>query len=145
MALVHVGSVNSGDTGADGSDATVDLSGLSLQEGDVVLGVSSFKGTSDLLMAMTTADYTTLADLYADGTNDTNLGVFRKVMGATPDASAVFANPGSGAGDHLSALVDVWRGGDTTAPEDATSVTATAIGSAIPNPGAITKIGRAHV
>lgn len=111
-----------------------------IAENDVVY-VSAMSTTlfgSDLNMAMVTTGYTELADLYANDAQDTNFGVFRKRMGATPDSTAVVDYVGSVFSDNLDAVEHVLIGVDTTTSEDATTTTATGIDSGTPNPPSIT-------
>lgn len=80
----------------------------------------------DQNMAMITAGYTELADIFADSTNDTNFGVYRKIMGSTPDSTAQCDGLG-GVDAAVAAVEHVWTGADQTTPEDATTTTATGI------------------
>src|SRR3990167_4835602 len=86
-----------------------------IAENDVVfIGYTIGNSTVDRDMAMTTASYTELADLYANDSTDTNFGVFRKVMGATPDSTAVCT--GVDSSTIMAAVESVWTGVDTTTP-----------------------------
>ena len=78
-------------------------------EGDLVIVTTGFGGTANLDPGVTTAGYTEEADLYGnDQTDDANLSVDWKIMGAVPDTtvtclgSTVSTN---GAG----CVVHVWR------------------------------------
>jgi hypothetical protein len=78
-------------------------------------------------------------DLFADDSNDTNLQVSYKFMGATPDASVTLPAPAStvqGMTVHVLAL----RGVDQTTPRDVTPTTATGINGGRPNAPAITPV-----
>lgn len=134
MAITLRGTASAENTSGD---LTVTLPGGTIED-DVVYAGYGEAATSDLDMAMTTSGYTELADLYADDSNDANLGVFRKVMGATPDSTAVFAEIGSAVVDE--GVVVVLIGVDTTTPEDAATTTATGINSAVANPPSITTV-----
>lgn len=103
---------------------------------DVVYVAYAFSGASDVNMAMITADYAELADLYVLDTLDTNLGVFRKVQGATPDTEAVCDSFG-GTANAIAGTVTVLIGVDTTTPEDATTTTDTNTSNPTPSPPAI--------
>src|SRR3990170_173432 len=73
------------------ADTTVSLTGISLQAGDLVI-VTAGIGDDDNVnhnVLINTAGYTEVADLFANDTDDTNLAVWWKIMGATPDASVV--------------------------------------------------------
>lgn len=118
MAVSFVGS-NTGETG-DGSDVVIDLSGLGLQEDDVVYvagGAAGFDASVVGRAAVNTSGYTDLENGYSGVANAAILS--RKVMGATPDSSVTCAG-GSGSGFNLGAayLVMAFRGVDTTTPED---------------------------
>lgn len=87
-------------------------------------------------MAVVTAGYTEVADLFADDTQECNLGVFWKVMGATPDTSVTVDGLG-GTDAAVAAVVMIFRGVNTTTPMDVTPTTATAINTMHPNPPSI--------
>lgn len=94
--------------------------------------------TADRTLGITTAGYTGIVDIYANGsTTDTNLSVFWKKMGGTPDTAVVLGQTFS-ANDAGAAIIEVWGGVDTTTPIDVTSVTATGTGTGRPDPGSIT-------
>lgn len=87
-------------------------------------------------IAMVTAGYTEVADLFSDDTFDANLAVFYKFMGATPDTTAVC--DGIGGTDAATAMVAlVFRGVDTGTPFDVTSTTATGLNTFSPDPPSI--------
>lgn len=136
MALSFVGS--GFNSNVSGADLTLTLP-VGIAEDDVVYVAAVTSGSVDATMAMTTSGYTKLCDLFANDTNDTNLGVFRKVMGASPDATAVVTGTGSGF-ITIGAVFHVWRGADTATPEDVATTTATGLNSATPNPPAITTV-----
>lgn len=120
--------------GESAAAVTVNLPGGTTTD-DVVIVGWSVESTSDLNLSLTTSGYTELADLYADDTDDTNLGVYRKIMGGTPDSTVVGPNVGNGS---KAMVVHVWTGADTTTPEDATTTTATGIDTQYPDPASIT-------
>lgn len=144
MAISFVGSAEA--SAADGGNATIDLTTISgLAQNDLVIvayGIGTNAGDVD--MAMVTADYIEVADLFSDDTRDINLGVFRKFMGATPDASAVVTGSGSG-NDSTAAVAMAFRGVDTTTPLDVTSTTATGQNSPHPDPPSIDHNGTAGI
>lgn len=127
MALSIVGTPPEGS--GDNANITLTLPG-GIAEGDVVI-VAYANGDNSSVnnnMAMSTGGYTELADIFADtATRDTNMGVFRKVMGSTPDSTAVTTGFG-GSGAANVAVAHVWRGADTTTPEDQTTATNTRAG-----------------
>lgn len=140
MAIGFRGSVT--EEGAS-NNLTLDLTALTGGSGSAALAndvvyVLSVRatGTNDDV-TMSTSGYAELADLYANDTADTNLGLFRKVMGGTPDTSAVTSSPGN-SGHGAAAIAMVFSGVDTTTPEDVTSVTVTGTNGSLSDPGAIT-------
>jgi hypothetical protein len=101
-------------------------------EDDIVLVAVGGSNSTDQDIAIT--GYTEVADVYANGTfTDTNLGVFYKIMGGTPDTTVDIPSL-----SNIRAVVYVLRGVDTTTPMDATATTATKTSSGIPDPPAIT-------
>jgi hypothetical protein len=106
-----------------------------LQQDDVVYVVVDVNAISDITFSEDSSTWTKLADLYSDDTVDSNLGIFRKVMGATPDTSI---NVGTSAAASWSALVVAFRNVNTTAPEDTAVVTNTGANSGNPNPPSAT-------
>lgn len=107
-----------------------------IAQNDVVIFAVHTDETSNQDLSMITTGYTELADVYANDNFDTNLGVFRKIMGATPDSSAQ-AETGSATG---LAVEHVWTGADTTTPEDATTTTVTKTNGSRADPPAITTV-----
>lgn len=84
-------------------------------------------------------NYTNIADLYANDTNDSNLHVGVKVMGGTPDTSVRIDESGSTA-SALVVAIEVWRGCNTTTLQDVAAVTSTGTNTGRPNPGSITPV-----
>lgn len=109
------------------------------QEGDVVIIVSGAGSTSDVSMSMITAGYTELFEAYESDTVDTNLAVYYKVMGATPDTD-VTINESGNAAFASAAIAHVWRNIDTSNPIDAYTTQFTGVNSAHANPPAVTTI-----
>lgn len=147
MALSFIGSAENNVADASVSTITLTLP-AGIAENDVVYVayVASSNGGADKNMAMTTTGYSELADLFANDADECNLGVYRKLMGATPDSTAETATVATGGVPKGAAVCHVWRGVDTTTPEDATTTTATAVNSAIPNsPSIITVTANAIV
>jgi hypothetical protein len=104
--------------------------------GDLVVALLAAAGSSNFTMSMNTAGYTNLFDLYANNSYDANLGLFYKVMGATPDTSAQTGSFLTG-GDSVVLGIQVWRGVNTSTPIGA-SASAINTGSTLANPPAIT-------
>lgn len=134
MAISFIGSASA--SAINGGDATITLP--SSQSGDLVV-VAYAVGDNDNVdfnMGMTTAGYTEVADLHADDTQDCDLGVYWKVMGGTPDTTAVCSGFG-GTDAAVAAVACVFRGVDNGTPMDVTPTTATGINSNIPDPPSI--------
>lgn len=69
--------------------------------------------------------------------NTVRLQIFRKVMGASPDASIVLVGTGN-ANDSLAAVAIAFSGADTTTPEDGVAPTTATGNSTNPDPASIT-------
>lgn len=136
MALSYVGGATG--TATDGNNTSVSLP-VGTAQNDVVYCWHAYGDLSDKNVQLVTSGYTELADLYANDTRDTNAGLYRKVQGATPD-STVSANGGGNSSSAVATLVHVWRGADTTTPEDATTTTATGINTGQADPPSITTV-----
>lgn len=136
MPITYVGSAN-----ATGSSASfnIDLSGLSLAQGDLVIVATGFVtvGGSDSNPGVTTSGYTEVADLFGDDSREAQLSVSYKLMGATPDTTVACNGSGSGSFGSVG-IAYVLRGVDQTTPIDVTTTTATGIDSAVPDPPSIT-------
>lgn len=116
MALSFVGDASNS---AEEGDVTLTFPG-GIAEGDVVY-VGGGVGTSvDADQAAVTSGYSELFELYVNDTSDANFAAFRKVMGATPDSTGAFD---AAAGSSRVFVAHVWRGADTTTPEDVTATT----------------------
>jgi hypothetical protein len=119
--IEYVGGATATAATTAGATATVTFTSLaggvgSVQTGDFVIAtVAVATGNNDVTMSMTTAGYTTLYDLYQSESQASNLGVFYKVMGATPDTTAQTGTmmPSNGS---MVLAVQVWRGVNTTTP-----------------------------
>ncbi len=136
-AISFVGSAES--SSAPNADTTVDISVISLLEGDLVI-VAGAIGDDDSVnhdVLNNTTGYIEITDLFADDDDDTNLAVWYKFMGATPDTSVVVEGTTGGTDSSLAVVVMVFRGVDTGTPFDVTSTTATGINDFSPNPPSI--------
>jgi hypothetical protein len=134
VAISFVGSAEG--SAISGGDVTLTLPAM--QQGDLVIVAYSI-GDNDNLdfnMAMLTADYTEVADLFSNAVLDANLGVFWKVMGATPDTTAQVDGQG-GADASVAAVAMVFRGVDTTTPMDVAATTDSGIDTMHANPPSI--------
>jgi hypothetical protein len=136
-ALTYVGSAEGSGTSAA---YNVSLTGLSLQQGDLVIVVNGW-GSSNVNgdPGVGTAGYTEVADLYANDTVDANFSVSWKLMGASPDTS-VSCNGSSDAQAGSACEVHVWRGADQLLPLDVTSTSATGVDSALFDSPSITPV-----
>ena len=125
MPLVYVGGATA--TGTS-SNYTVDLTALtggigsSAQAGDLVVVVTAFQMGSDADPGVTTAGYTELVDLYANGVRDTNMSVAIKLL--TSAEASVTCRGSGGSSRGAASAVHVWRGANETNPIDVATVTA---------------------
>jgi hypothetical protein len=145
-AISFVGSCSA--NGGNGANATLDLTSLSggsdtsPSTDDLVIvaygnaDADNSNLNMDAAALLTGNGYTEAADLFSNDTFDANLGVYWKIMGATPDTEAVADNVG-GADTDTPAVCMVFRGVDTSSPMDATDVEATGLDTMDPDPGEI--------
>lgn len=142
MAISFVGYATA--TNSNSNVLQVDVSSLSagtLQENDIVIvaaaaGDFSISDGNIICAGNNSGAATELADLFSNDTNDTDLGAYVIVQGATVDTAVNIQFGGSR--DSTAAICMVYRGVDTTTPIDVTTITATGIDTAIPDPSAIT-------
>jgi len=138
MAISFIGSAEG--SSSPNTDTTVDLSGISMAQNDLVI-VAQAIGDNDNTALNLTMVSTGWTELFTDIDNtaddqDVYLGIWYKFMGATPDSSAVV--DGLGGTDAASAAIAmVFRGVDTTTPFDVTTTTATGTNTMHPNPPSI--------
>lgn len=104
---------------------------------DIVIVIVGASTTADTNFGTSSSNWTEEADLYVNASSDANLGVFYKVMGATPDTSIAIT---SSSNVFIQSLTYVIRGVNITTPVDVTTTTATGSGNANPNPPAITPV-----
>lgn len=135
VGLVTGSVTNSDATGSLNLTSLTGGIGTTAIAGDIVLVAVSVGSASDENVSMSTSGYTEIADLHAHSSLDVNLGGFWKVMGGSPDTSAVY-NALSGAGP-ASAIAYVYRGRNATTPI-ASTTTNTATNTGKPNPPAVT-------
>ena len=137
MAISFIGSASS--SSSPNADTTITLPAM--VQNDLVIVGAAF-GDNDNAAAtivMVTAGYTALTQISntAD-TQDVYLRVFWKLMGATPDTTAVIeGNIGLGTDASLAGVAMVFRGIDTVTPIDVTPTTASGIDTMHPNPPSI--------
>ncbi|MDZ4306606.1 hypothetical protein [Allopontixanthobacter sp.] len=108
-------------------------------EDDLVLLFFSIFSTSDRNVSVTSSGWTEIADLYGNDARDSNLGIYYKFMGATPDTSVTL---GTIANENFSAVaaLQVWRGVDQTTPLDVAIATAVGGNTGRPDPPSITPV-----
>lgn len=136
-ALSYVGSATA--TG-NSANYNVDLTSVSMQQGDIVIVVTGFASTTDQDPGVSTAGYTEMADLYSNGTTqDANFSVNYKIMGASPDLS-VTCNGSFSTTFGSVCIAYVWRGENQTTPFDVASTTATGTGANAPDCPSITPV-----
>jgi hypothetical protein len=145
-ALQYVGGVSGGRAGSTSAGITLSLTSLTggisstAAAGDIVIVAVTSGSTINASIGMSTAGYTELSELYTNGPSfDTNLSVNWKIMGGTPDTSAVTTPSGSTV-QGISATAQVWRGVDTGTPFDVAFTSDTGTPTAIPTPPAITPV-----
>jgi hypothetical protein len=135
--ITFVGQTSATFEGSTTVGTTISLTGLGLQNGDIVIVAYESCGTTD--KAQVIAGYTTVADLYANDTEDSNLLVAYKIMGTVPDTSVTIPATGNAA-DAGAVVVQAYRGVDISTPLDVTRTTVSLINTAIPDPPAITPV-----
>ena len=127
-AVSFVGSAENSSVG--NTDTTVDLTTITgLAQDDLVI-VTGGIGDDDNVnhdVIVNTTGYTEVADLFADDTDDANVAVWYKFMGATPDTSVVVEGSTGGTDSSIAVVVMVFRGVNTTTPMDVTPTTVTGI------------------
>lgn len=147
-SMAPVGANNGGNvtltfTGASG---LLDSSGAqaSLQQGDVVVVAYASSGIADQAMSTSSSGWTEVHEAYANGSsNDTNLALYYKVMGASPDTSFVAVGP-TGNSNATVATAFAFRGVDAAVLDIAFVAgnhAATGTATTNPNPPSITPSG----
>jgi hypothetical protein len=140
MAISFVGSLPT--VGANnGGNVTLTFSNLrdtsgaqpTLQQGDVVVCAYACSGTADHAMSTSSSDWTEVSpEAYADGTIDTNLAVYYKVMGASPDTQFVGVGP-TGASNGTIGVAMAFRGLNSAVLDVAVPTPATGTATSVPN------------
>lgn len=110
---------------------------VTLQQGDLVVCAYASSGTADLAMSTSSSGWTEVTEVYANGTLDTNLAVYWKIMGASPDTSFVAVGPG-GSSNGTIGVAFAFRGQHATTPFAIAATTATGTGTSVPNAASIT-------
>lgn len=135
--ISFVGSATLAGSGSLSLTSLTGGSGTQPIEGDLVIcaiGAMDAPGSNQAMSISTPSGYTEVADLFADSSlYDTNLGVYYKLQGSTPDTSITIPNYGT-----TRAIAYVLRGVHQTTPIDATTTTATGPSGGALNPPSIT-------
>ena len=152
MAITYVGGATA--VSAGNVDVSVDLTALTggsdsaAATGDLVIFAYNIADADnvDLNMACNTSGFDTneIADLFGNGTQDANLGVYWKFMTATPDTAVVGEGSLGGNDTAIQAAVMVFRGVKAVAdggPFDVTATTATGTTVGDPVPASINTSG----
>lgn len=127
MALQYVGG-NSGNS-LDDTTTTVSLTALTggigsaALTGDIVIVAVGNGANADLNASISspTGYSSPLCNLYANDSYDSNLSVFWKIMGVTPDTNVVTTGNSGSASNTNSTVVHVWRNIDSSTPIDVTT------------------------
>jgi hypothetical protein len=129
---------NSGTTTATPSFSLTSLTGgiaSAPAVGDIVIACISLKNSVNLNITCDTSGYTEVVALRANGTNDSQLGIFYKILTAA-DTSVAFYVPNS---VYSFFAAHVWRNPNST-QFDATTTTQTNSVGGVPNPPSITTV-----
>lgn len=111
----------------------------------VIVGYGEAAGGDAVLSGrISTSGYSLITELYSNDSQDSNLAVFRKFMGDTPDSNISVIGSTS-TNSAVTVNIQVWRGVDTTTPLDPTTTTATGINTGYANPAAITPAAAGNV
>jgi hypothetical protein len=134
MGISFVGSAEGSQI--NGGDITLTLPAMVQNDLVIVAYAIGDNDAVDFNMAMVTSGYTEVADLFSNDDVEAHLGVFWKVMGATPDTTAQVDGLG-GTDAAVAAVTMVFRGVDPVTPMDVTPVTATGLNTIHPDPPSI--------
>jgi hypothetical protein len=126
-----------------GASGLLDATGAqaTLQQGDIVITAYATSEVTDVAMSTSSSGWTEVTELYENVVSgqDTNLAVYYKVMGASPDTSFVAVGAGSASAGVI-ATAFAFRGVDTATPLDVASTTASGQTTTIPNGASITPV-----
>jgi len=126
-------------TAANGGAVAVDLTTISgLAQNDLVIFAYMIASgnSANVDMAPSEGGWTEVADLFQTDNIRTDLGVFYKKMGASPDTTVT--GPATSDATHsLAAVAMAFTGVDTTTPMDVAAATASGPSTFIPNPPSI--------
>lgn len=141
MAISYVGGATN--VSAGNTDVSVSLTALTGGSdsvpsiGDLILFAYNIADADnvDLNLACNTTDFAEIADLFGNGTQDANLGVFWKL--ANGETAVVGEGSLGGTDTAIQGVVMVFRGVNTTTPFDVTSTTDQGTTGGLPNPPSI--------
>lgn len=142
-AIQYVGGTTASFVGSTTND-TVSLTSLTggiasePQYGDLIIVAVELCGTTN--KAYRIANFTQIADLYQNDTEDSNFQVGYKLTSIVPETSVVITGGSGSTADGIAVAVHVYRNIDQVTPFDVTRTTAGALNGAIPNPPAITPV-----
>lgn len=124
-----------------GTSYSVDLSSISIQQGDIVVvstGFGGSVGSGTSCSGNNSGAYTGAgAQAFANDTRDTYYRMFYAVQGASPDTSLTIGR-GSYSSFGGAAAVQVWRGVDTSTPLDVTGTPSTTTNGSRGDPPSVT-------
>jgi hypothetical protein len=135
------GTVGTTDTHVVGFGSLSGGVGSAAEEGDLVIIFVAY-GTNgiDLDMVCLTSGFVKITDIYQFDSYSANLGIFYKIMTATPDESAEVGGVTSLSTQGVTYGVSVWRNVDQGTPFDVATTTATNDNQYRADPPAITPV-----
>lgn len=141
--IQFVGSAISARAGSTSGTVTLSLTGLTggiaaaAASGDFILAAFGSSAASNVDLSITdgTSDYTSVANLYANDSRDTNLQVSYKF--STGDTTTTFGPTGGASQDGVIAVY-VFRGVNATTPMDVTATTVETLNTLAADPPTIT-------
>lgn len=142
MPIQYVGGFATGSTSA--SDYTVSLTSLTggiasaPSTNDLVLVCHGWKSTTDGNPGIVTPTATSIADVYANGTNDANMDISWFFASSSTSLTSITVNSNGGTTGTKTTTVAVFRGVSLVNPIDVTTTVSTGSGSGDANPPAIT-------
>jgi len=137
MAITLRGSAPVSSFANNGGNVTINLSGLSLVEGDLVIACVSAPRVDGVTPAMVSSGWTELVTPFVGSTTERpSMGVWYKVMGAIPDSSVEMSGDGAATTDTTGIAIAL-QGVDGSV-SDQTPVITSETSSATPDPDQIT-------
>ena len=140
MGITYLGSATG--VSANGTNATINLTPIGLQQGDIIVVIQSIgENYSDLLTAP--SGFTKLSSAFNSDTYAINSTISYKIMGVTPDSSITLLgldNWYSGSQSANAGIAYCFRGVDKTTPIDVTTVSAGGSNTGTPTPPGITTV-----